>query len=410
MQREGVNEFAYLLWSAFVEGLGTLLGLALAWVPTNPNVWAFGAWHGRRFSDNSRWLLTDVLAHRPDIQAVWITRRWSIRQQVRRMGLDAYVWWEPLGLITTFRSGVVAYTHSVADIGPLTKANGLHVNLTHGTPLKRIWAAIPTDRKTPLFRTLSRVRAALLPPTHLVCAASEAAAERFRSALTKPCPVIATGYSRWAPLLSKEPSTPTESLTILYAPTHRSLGARGFDPSGLDGFTRFSEWARSQGHRLIFRPHQSGSERLPAGRGWIEVNPDRLPDTIELLPEVDVLITDYSSICYEFGVLSGRMAFLISDLDEYQNKDQGIFDGAFSDLAGPQLEDWNDALDWLIDGAAPSADYPRFRETFCSLADGEANTRIVAAIEQLQQTCRVTAAHEWTAATPRPAQPPAASR
>ena len=43
-------------------------------IPKKKNLWIFGAWQGKQYSDNSKFMFEYVSMNHPEIEAVWITR------------------------------------------------------------------------------------------------------------------------------------------------------------------------------------------------------------------------------------------------------------------------------------------------------------------------------------------------
>lgn len=110
-------------------------------------------------------------------------------------------------------------------------------------------------------------------------------------------------------------------LTILFAPTFRGNGPRDafYDYDLLD-FRRLHQVALEKDAVVITRMHPFVAEPVPI--------PDELRDRIidgsraeidvnDLLFAVDLLITDYSSIVFEYSTLGRPMLFFAYDLDEY---------------------------------------------------------------------------------------------
>ena len=110
-------------------------------------------------------------------------------------------------------------------------------------------------------------------------------------------------------------------MTILFAPTFRGHGARGarYDVELLD-YAALHRLCVEKDAVVIFRMH-------PFVRAPLRI-PDALRDRLleasgagidvnDLLPAVDLLITDYSSIVFEFAALGRPMLFFAYDLDTY---------------------------------------------------------------------------------------------
>jgi CDP-ribitol ribitolphosphotransferase len=106
---------------------------------------------------------------------------------------------------------------------------------------------------------------------------------------------------------------------ILFAPTFRGRGASSafYDYSRLD-FARLHE-ACGDEYVVLFRMHHfvPGAPPIPEEFSDRLVDFSHFPDTNDLLHSVDVLITDYSSIVYEFSLLDRPMLFFAYDKDLY---------------------------------------------------------------------------------------------
>ena len=108
---------------------------------------------------------------------------------------------------------------------------------------------------------------------------------------------------------------------VLYAPTWRGgLSTTHFDTerlmSDLDRLTALN-------CNVVFRAHHRTQELLAGADLSVTIVPDRI-ETNELLAVVDVLITDYSSIVFDFLPTGKPVALYTYDLEEYQNE-RGLY-------------------------------------------------------------------------------------
>ena len=68
-----------------------------------------------------------------------------------------------------------------------------------------------------------------------------------------------------------------------------------------------------------------------------------LPDVTPALAAFDVLVTDYSSLAYDVGLLRMPVLFLAPDAEEYA-RTRGFY-GRYDDVAGPDAAtDWAELL------------------------------------------------------------------
>jgi CDP-ribitol ribitolphosphotransferase len=112
-----------------------------------------------------------------------------------------------------------------------------------------------------------------------------------------------------------------DALTILFAPTFRGAGARQatYDFSLLD-LPALHEVCVEKNAIVLFKMHPFVGERLAIPSRFRErlISASDAPvDVNDLLLISDLLITDYSSILFEFATLQRPMLFFAPDLDEY---------------------------------------------------------------------------------------------
>jgi CDP-glycerol glycerophosphotransferase (TagB/SpsB family) len=223
----------------------------------------------------------------------------------------------------------------------------------------------------------------------LILTASDEASRRFRESAveTQPHPeYAAVGYPRWKPLIenpSSREETASQTPVVLYAPTHRRWGNGVFDFTKIPGFEEFSTWAAAGGANLLYRGHFAQSDRPELPPPWRDAEVLE-SDVSEQLPTVDVLITDYSSVFYDYGINRDRMVFLAPDLADYESTDSGLCVEYLGEVPGPVTEDWTGVLAVLRD--KPGLDEGKlesFRRVHASLADSGVGRRAVSEIRGL---------------------------
>lgn len=324
------------------EIAGVVPGVLGTCIPKKKDLVVAGAWKGTYFADNPKYLALEL--HRREFLVCWIAGSRAARDQARDSGLRAYTWWQPRGWWNISRARIWVYSHAPSDISPGPFFRTRRANLTHGIPLKRIWSQSQAGRVPSRFRKLVGFARRQIPRDTVVFTASKESAKRLELSQDDrkvPVPVHASGYSRWEPL--ERGKGGCDVRTVLYAPTHRMYGTREFDIGKIPGFIEFGEWASAQGIALLFRGHASqeltlGSQGLDF---WKQVDFDSYPDSSSLLPNVDVVISDYSGIFYDFAIYRDRLIFLAPDLDEYIAEDQGIYPESYeAEVPGPVVRDW----------------------------------------------------------------------
>ncbi|RIO16001.1 hypothetical protein BUZ92_12625, partial [Mammaliicoccus sciuri] len=103
-------------------------------------------------------------------------------------------------------------------------------------------------------------------------------------------------------------------------------------------------------------------------------------DINELFLMSDVLITDYSSVYFDYANLRRPILFFAYDKDEYANDIRGFYLPYESDLPGPVFETSETLIDYIksmqyVD--IPQSDtYKTFNHKYNQLDDGEATKRV----------------------------------
>ncbi|MFE3881146.1 CDP-glycerol glycerophosphotransferase family protein [Kitasatospora sp. NPDC059146] len=219
--------------------------------------------------------------------------------------------------------------------------------------------------------------------------------------------VLESGYPRGDVLARSEPRAaaavrrrlgiPEGKRVVLYAPTWREDQQRG-DGDGFRLDLRLDlDHARrllGEDHVLLVRPHSHVRDPLPgAGDGFLFDCGD-FPDPQDLLLIADVLVTDYSSIMFDFAITGRPVYFFTYDLEHYRDTLRGFYFDFEADAPGPLVPDSAEllgALRELADSGERSAPgyaerYRRFRAAHCALDDGGAARRVVDRMIELGRT------------------------
>jgi CDP-glycerol glycerophosphotransferase len=254
---------------------------------------------------------------------------------IRKGGLRG--WW------ATARAGVVVVTHGLGDVNRYANSGAFVVQLWHGIPLKRIGldssatTQVPNVPLAPVLRLLvtflyrsAAQRIRVLP------AASHRSRGRLESAFGLPGDrVVVTGEPRVDVLsLGSEAERratasallhevvgdlPTTARTILYAPTWRDGAADPAVPTA-DEWVRIVQALEERDAVLLVRSHPLGEGSylppLPTQRVRM-LGAAVLADVTPVLPAVDVLVTDYSSLAFDVGLVRMPVLFLTPDASEY---------------------------------------------------------------------------------------------
>ncbi len=310
--------------------------LATSLIPRSRGDWVFGCVAGVadgalalwQQSDRPRrvWLVADAAAEADAAaHSIPTVRRDSIR-----------------GFWATARARVVVVTHGLGDVNRYAVGGAFIVQLWHGIPFKRIgldapvttdggaWARLPGMRRllATLYRRTQRQIRLMPAASHLVRGRLESAFgldDGVVRALGEPrVDVLSAGSPserRIAALtsLGRLVGDLGTSRVVLYAPTWRD-GA--VDPAVPDAaiWRGLVEALEATDAVLLVRSHPlgAGDYAPPTATDRVRLlGSDLVADVTPLLPAVDVLITDYSSLAYDIGLVPAATLFLAPDVSTY---------------------------------------------------------------------------------------------
>ncbi|MCP3822164.1 CDP-glycerol glycerophosphotransferase family protein [Streptomyces sp. A3M-1-3] len=194
--------------------------------------------------------------------------------------------------------------------------------------------------------------------------------------------LFAPGRRKRAERVRRELGIEGGKRVVLYAPTFRdhlayAPGRHRFGPA-LD--LAAAERALGRDHVLLVRRHPQVTGSVPGARAPFARDVSGHPRTGELLLAADVLVTDYSSLMFDFAHTGRPMLFHTYDLEHYRDTVRGFTLDFEARAPGPLLRDTGELIGALRDLEALSARhagaYASFRTDFCDLDDGGAAARV----------------------------------
>lgn len=265
----------------------------------------------------------------------------------------------------------------------------LYFQTWHGSPLKRI----AHDRPHLDFFNWHHRRQLLIARDgwDYLLSQSEFCTRALRSAFRYDGPVLEMGYPR-NDLMSSEAAAEVRQRTrahfgvgpdqqlILYAPTWRDNHRVGrvfdkvlyLDPKAL---------VRELDDAVVFvRGHYNSMNAAedvdPEGR---VIDVTRYPDIADLYVAADALVTDYSSVFFDFVLTDKPMIFLAPDLKEYRDDNRGFYLD-YDVVPGPVCLSTHEVAEALRGPDLHVSRREEFRKEFTPHDDGTASARVVDAI------------------------------
>lgn len=310
-------------------------------IPRSKKIWAFGSYRGM-FNDNSKYLFIFVSNKYPEIDAVWLSTKKSTVNKVRSLGLRAYWVISPVGLWMALRSKYWIVNSYTSDILFCLSGGAIVINLWHGIGLKKCEFNITNGpladryvRKT-IKEHITHPEAFRRPD--LLLTVSDFQTEMFAKAFRLPySKCLKIGYPRNEMILMDENKRScfinryeNEELknliaklnffneVFIYMPTWRDsqvdIFAHSFD------LNKFNEVMVKRGSVMLLKLHPNtkiDKKKLKEHSNIILV--DNSCDVYPLLAYCNVLITDYSSILYDFILKpDAKVILYLYDYTDYQ--------------------------------------------------------------------------------------------
>ncbi len=349
--------------------------------PLKSDIAFFDSWHGK-YSDNPRAISEELTRRDAPLRQVWAgdSSMQEFPSEVTIVKREGWKHLEYLGqaryIVTS--NGLPSYFRK--------KPGCIYVQTWHGTPLKRIAfdVANPTFKGSKrYFRTLQREVAYW----DFLISQNSFSTRTLKQAFRYQGRVLETGYPRNDLLsapgrddtrrrLRQKLGINTDTRAILYAPTWRDDASFSLE---LD----LVEIANSLGDDwvLLLRAHQLVAGTVtPQGHPRVH-NVSDYADIRELYLAADVLITDYSSVMFDFAVTRKPMLFFTYDIDRYRDDLRGFYFDLEPLAPGPITSSTREVIDVLQDlddiSASYADAYGRFVTRFCPLDDGRASARVV---------------------------------
>ncbi len=349
------------------------------------------AWRGRQFSGSPRALLEELRHRRPDLRVVAVVTDHAVEvpDEVERVVRFSR---EYMRLLARAR-WVVANDSMVPWY--VKRRGSTYLQTWHGTPLKRIGFDV-ADLRTSNRNYLTEFAADvarwdyLVSPSHF-CTRVLPAAFRYTGR------VLETGYPQndvfhrpvEAALRAaavRERLGLGDRRVLLHAPTWREdlRDERGRYRFELDLDLDLLRRRLGVGWVVLVRGHSVLTGQVHLDEDDAVRNVSRYPEVADLCLVADVLVTDYSSVMFDFANTGRPIVLHVPDLEHYREALRGFYLDLEAEAPGPLVRTTAglvDALDALDDlKASYAARYARFRDRFCALEDGHAADRLADAV------------------------------
>lgn len=219
------------------------------------------------------------------------------------------------------------------------RKNQIFVQTWHGTPLKKIGCDVMrAGNAMTKLSDIQKIYEGEAKKISYMISPSAYCTEKLISAfhlqvVGKENAVLTTGYPRNDFLyqateqdigdIKKQIGIPTDKKVILYAPTFRDnqySAKKGFCINSHIDFKKAKE-VLGEDYVILFRAHYFIAERMDfSGLQGFVYDVSGIEDINELYVVSDLLVTDYSSVFFDYANLKRPIIFFMKDYEEYKNE------------------------------------------------------------------------------------------
>lgn len=356
-------------------------------MPRKKNIWIFGTWEGRRFADNSKYFYLYINEYqKKDVRAIWISKEKTICERLNKEGFEAYTPFSIRGIYYCLKGKVWIYDVDANDIIYWLSRKTFKINLWHGIPLKKIGYDDKNSKwinSSGLMSVFYRIVAPwMFTKANYYLSSSEKVSKMFESAFQiQSEELLISCFPRNVALFSsfngeeigcddknflKVKNLKKEKAhIILYMPTFRDKTSERFwDIISIEELNMFLDQI---GAKFLIKPHfYSNLNKVNTSDFHNIVFIESWEDPYPYLRYTDVLITDYSSIFFDFYTLERPIIFFCYDLEDYLKNNRQMYFNYDDISCGEKACNFNQLKNVLITAFAGKDNFSKIRDKIVS--------------------------------------------
>ena len=380
--------------------------------PVNKKMVLFMSFMGKKYADSPR-VIYEYMLREPrfkDYEFVWTfvqPDNYSFLEQNPRTRVLRYHSDEHYRVYAT--AGYWITNSRVPLIIPV-RDEQVYLQCWHGTPLKGLGLDVKVSGNNARYTQdeMNSMYTKDADKYTFMVSPSGFCSEKFSSAFgldrsNREHVILEQGYPRNDELIGRSDEDidrikealgiPANKKVVLYAPTWRDNQHAeniGYTYDETVDFHRLRERIGDE-YVILFRAHYFISSRFDFSKheGFV-YNVSDMDDINDLYLASDILVTDYSSVFFDYANLKRPMIFYMYDLAEYRDEMRGFY-FSFDELPGPIVMSQKEMADAIIEAAEIEEDegvyknippkyrerYEAFNKKYNPLDDGKATERIV---------------------------------
>lgn len=366
--------------------------------PMVKNLILFESFFGKSYSDSPKYIYEYISANLPGkYKCIWIIDKKGTNipfrhKKIKRFSFRYYYY--------LARSGYMVFNSRQPE-WTVKREGNVFLQTWHGTPLKKLVFDIEDiNSATPKYK--QQVYKQSRAWDYLI-AANGFSSETFKRCFLFENTMLNTGYPRndilhspdrgqIAAIIRKRLGIPKDKKTILYAPTWRDDEFYGKGQYKFELHLNLDLMRQMLGDEyvLLLRTHYFIADSLDVSAlSGFAYNVSKYDDISELYLISDILITDYSSVFFDFANLKRPMLFFTYDLEKYRDVLRGFYIDIEKEVPGPLVFTSEEVIDSIrkinMIEQQYQERYKEFYNRFCGWEDGQASKKVVESVFKIHE-------------------------
>ena len=355
-------------------------------LPPEPDTVLFESFQGRQYSDSPRVVYEVLREQHPELKTVWSYAPSRGREgfpkdsELVRRGSWRYY-------RTLARAGYWVDNYGFPKPCPPRKAT-TYVQTWHGTPLKMVLLDLERIQQLPARgrrfwqEFVDRWDYVVVPNDYYrgtFMRASNTSGQEIRAGLPRNDVLVSRSSPADVEAVKRELGVPLDRTIVLYTPTWRRTAAGV--PLELPDLGELAE-ALGEEYYLLVRQHyyRRGIE-IPWELAWFARDVSALDETSTLLLAADVLVSDFSSVSFDYAFLRRPMIFYVPDYEFYTRVEPRTYLDLAQVAPGPLVSNTEELVAAIRRTDEDRATYAEAYETFfaryCAADNGRAGEIVV---------------------------------
>lgn len=364
--------------------------------PVKENWIIFESFFGKNYSDSPKYIYEHLAKNYPGkYRFIWvINKKTKIpykHKEIKRFSIRYYYY--------LARSKYCVF-NGRQPVWMVKRDGNVFLQTWHGTPLKKLVFDIEDiSSATPKYKQQvykqSRVWDYLIAPNAF-------SSETFRRCFMFDKTMLETGYPRndilhapdrdkIAEQIKERLRIPKDKKVILYAPTWRDdeFYAKGQYKFELRLDLDMMRRELGKEYVVLLRTHYFIADSIDVSDlDGFAYNVSKYDDISELYLISDILITDYSSVFFDYANLKRPMLFFTYDLEKYRDVLRGFYFDIEREVPGPLVFTSEEVVDAIKNIEEVKKEYSQvydeFYHRFCEWEDGHASEKVVKSVFRVE--------------------------